>query len=61
MSVTTVPAYSAPIAYGAGEPLKTSLLMLSLEYGSVNLWLAYSLWAAAKAKAFRSESLAVSV
>jgi|SRR5579885_689092 len=60
MSVTTVLAYSAPIAYGAREPLKTSLLMLSLEYGPVYLWLAYSLWAAAKAKAFRSQSLAVS-
>lgn len=41
MSVTTVLAYTSPIAYGAGEPIKNSLLMLSLEYGPVFLWLAY--------------------
>ena len=34
-------AYTPPITYGAGEPLKDSLLMLSLEYGPVYLWLAY--------------------
>jgi hypothetical protein len=50
MSVTTVLAYSAPIAYGAGEPLKNSLLMLSLEYSPVYVWLAYHCWAARRAK-----------
>jgi hypothetical protein len=44
MSVTTVLAYSPPIAYGAGEPLKNSLLMLSLEYGAVYGWLVYDWW-----------------
>jgi alpha-1,6-mannosyltransferase len=42
MSVTTVLGYTPPIAYGAGN----SLLMLSLEYGPVYLWLAYYCWAA---------------
>src|SRR6266852_6175952 len=46
MSVTSVLAYTPAIAYGAGEPLKNSLLMLSLEYGPVYLWLAYYGWAA---------------
>jgi hypothetical protein len=46
MSVTSVLAYTPAIAYGAGEPLKNSLLMLSLEYGPVYLWLAYYCWAA---------------
>jgi alpha-1,6-mannosyltransferase len=41
MSVTSVLAYTPAIAYGAGEPLQNSLLMLSLEYGPVYLWLAY--------------------
>jgi hypothetical protein len=50
MSVTTVLAYSPPIAYGAGEPLKNSFLMLSLEYGPVYLWLAYSCCKARRAK-----------
>jgi alpha-1,6-mannosyltransferase len=44
MSVTSVLAYSAPVAYGAGEPFRNSVLMLSLEYGPVYLWLAYYLW-----------------
>ena len=48
MSVTSVLAYTPAIAYGAGEPLKNSLLMLSLEYGPVYLWLAYYCWAARK-------------
>jgi hypothetical protein len=43
-------AYTPPIAYGAGEPLKNSLLMLSLEYGPVYLWLAYYCWAARRTK-----------
>ncbi len=50
MSVTSVLAYTPAIAYGAGEPLKNSLLMLSLEYGPVYLWLAYYCWAARRAK-----------
>jgi hypothetical protein len=50
MSVTTVLAYSPPIAYGADEPLKNSLLMLSLEYGPVYLWLAYYGWTTRKKK-----------
>ena len=46
MSVTSVLAYTPAITYGAGEPLKNSLLMLSLEYGPVYLWLAYYCWSA---------------
>jgi len=46
MSVTSVLAYTPAITFGAGEPLKNSLLMLSLEYGPVYLWLAYYCWAA---------------
>lgn len=52
MSVTSVLAYSAPIAYGAGEPLKNSLLLLSLEYCPVYVWLAYYGWAARRTKLF---------
>jgi alpha-1,6-mannosyltransferase len=50
MSVTSVLAYTPAIAYGAGEPLKNSLLMLSLEYGPVYLWLAYYCWATRRTK-----------
>jgi len=50
MSVTSVLAYTPAIAYGAGEPLRNSLLMLSLEYGPVYLWLAYYCWAARRTK-----------
>jgi alpha-1,6-mannosyltransferase len=50
MSVTSVLAYTPAIVYGAGEPLKNSLLMLSLEYGPVYLWLAYYCWAARRTK-----------
>jgi alpha-1,6-mannosyltransferase len=50
MSITAVLAYSPPIAYGADEPLKNSLLMLSLEYGPVYLWLAYYGWTTRKRK-----------
>jgi hypothetical protein len=46
MSVTSVLGYTPAISYGAGEPLKNSLLMLSLEYGPVYVWLAYYCWAA---------------
>jgi alpha-1,6-mannosyltransferase len=46
MSVTSVLGYTPAITFGAGEPLKNSLLMLSLEYGPVYLWLAYYCWAA---------------
>jgi len=42
MSVTSVLGYTPPIADGVGN----SLLMLSLEYGPVYLWLAYCCWAA---------------
>lgn len=50
MSVTSVLAYTPAINYGAGEPLKNSLLMLTLEYGPVYLWLAYYWWAERKTK-----------
>jgi alpha-1,6-mannosyltransferase len=50
MSVTSVLGYTPAITYGAGEPLKNSLLMLALEYGPVYLWLAYYCWAARKTK-----------
>lgn len=50
MSVTSVLAYTPAITYGAGEPLKNSLLMSSLEYGPVYIWLAYYCWAAHRAK-----------
>ena len=50
MSVTSVLAYTPAITYGAGEPLKNSLLMLSLEYGPVYLWLTYYCWAARRTK-----------
>jgi alpha-1,6-mannosyltransferase len=50
MSVTSVLAYTPAIASGAGEPLKSSLLMLSLEYGPVYLWLAYNCWEAHRTK-----------
>jgi hypothetical protein len=50
MSVTSVLAYTPAITYGAGEPLKDSLLMSTLEYGPVYLWLAYYWWAAHKTK-----------
>jgi hypothetical protein len=46
MSVTSVLAYTPAIVFGAGEPLKSSLLMLTLEYGPVFVWLAYYGWAA---------------
>jgi len=46
MSVTSVLGYTPAISYGAGEPLRNSLLMLSLEYGPVYVWLAYYCWAA---------------
>jgi len=50
MTVTSILAYTPAIVYGAGEPLKNSLLMLSLEYGPVYLWLAYYCWAARRMK-----------
>jgi len=50
MSVTSVLAYTPAITYGAGEPLRNSLLMLSLEYGPVYLWLAYYCWPARRTK-----------
>jgi alpha-1,6-mannosyltransferase len=50
MSVTSVLAYTPAIAYGADKPLQHSLLMLSLEYGAVYLWLAYDCWAARRTK-----------
>ena len=48
MSVTSVLGFTPAISYGAGEPLKNSLLMLSLEYGPVYVWLVYYCWAARK-------------
>src|SRR5215469_885490 len=50
MSVTSVLGYTPAINYGAGEPLTNSLLMLSLEYGPVYLWLAYYCWAASRTR-----------
>ena len=50
MSITSVLAYTPVVTYGAGEPLKNSILILSLEYGPVYLWLAYYCWAARKTK-----------
>jgi hypothetical protein len=50
MTVTSVLAYTPAITYGAGEPLGNSLLMLSLEYGPVYLWLVYDCWAARRSK-----------
>jgi len=60
MSVTTVLAYSPPIAYGAGEPLKNSLLMLSLEYGAVYIWLVYDFWAGWKKKSSSTQEVELS-
>jgi hypothetical protein len=57
MSVTTVLAYTPAIAYGAGEPLKNFLLMLSLEYGPVYPWLACYGWTALKTKMFQDRVL----
>jgi alpha-1,6-mannosyltransferase len=50
MSITSVLAYTPAIAFGAEEPLKQSLLMLSLEYGPVYLWLAYNFWTTCRRK-----------
>ena len=50
MSITSVLAYTPAIAFGAEEPLKQSLLMLSLEYGPVYLWLAYNFWTMCRRK-----------
>jgi hypothetical protein len=59
MSVTSVLAYTPAITYGAGEPLRNSLPMLSLEYGPVYLWLAYYCWAARRTKLSPSPQEAV--
>jgi len=58
MSVTCVLAYTPAIAFGADEPLKNSLLMLSLEYAPVYLWLAYYCWVARTTKLSPSPSAA---
>lgn len=58
MSVTTVLAYVPAIAYGAGEPLRGSLLFLALEYGPVYLWLAYYCWSARRPKRFQDPLVA---
>jgi len=55
VSVTNILAYTPAIAYGTGQPLKNSLLMLSLEYGPVYLWLAYYGWATLKPKMFQNQ------
>jgi hypothetical protein len=61
MSVTCVLGYTPVISEGAGRPIKNSLLMLSLEYGPVYLWLAYCGWVAIRKKlavaSLRSDSL----
>ena len=44
------PGYTPQIADGAWDPLKNSLLMLSLEYGPVYIWLAYQVWQAYEKK-----------
>jgi alpha-1,6-mannosyltransferase len=59
MSVTSVLGYTPAITFGAGEPLKNSLLMLSLEYGPVYFWLTYYCWAARKTKLSPSPQEAV--
>jgi alpha-1,6-mannosyltransferase len=56
MSVTSVLGYTPPIADGAGS----SLLMLSLEYGPVYLWLAYYCWAARKKRSVDVQEIAIS-
>lgn len=55
MSVTSVLGYTPAITFGAGEPLQNSLLMLSLEYGPVYLWLVYYCWAARTTKLFQDQ------
>lgn len=55
MTVTSVLAYTPSIADGAWEPLKNSLLMLSLEYGPVYLWLGYNLWIVLRRKPYVSQ------
>lgn len=50
MGVTSILAYTPQIADGAWDPLKNSLLMLSLEYGPVYIWLAYQVWQAYEKK-----------
>ena len=58
MSVTSLLAYTPAIAYGADDPLKKSLLMLSLEYAPVYIWLAHSCWTARlSANPFRASQL----
>lgn len=46
MSISSILAYTPAIAYGADSPLEHSLLMLSLEYVPVYVWLGYFAWAA---------------
>jgi alpha-1,6-mannosyltransferase len=56
MSVTSVLGYAHPIADGAGNPL----LMLSLEYGPVYLWLAYACWTERKRRSTGGQEMGVS-
>jgi alpha-1,6-mannosyltransferase len=59
MSVTSILGYTPPIADGAGEPFTNSLLMLSLEYGPVYLWLVYYCWAARKRRSAGTEDVEI--
>jgi hypothetical protein len=56
MSVTSVLGYTPPLADGSGN----SVLMLSLEYGPVYLWLAYYCWAARKRRSADVEEIGIS-
>ncbi len=56
MSVTSVLGYTPPIADGSGN----SLLMLSLEYSPVYLWLAYYCWAARKRRSADVQEIGIS-
>jgi hypothetical protein len=56
MSVTSVLGYTPPLADGSGN----SLVMLSLEYAPVYLWLAYYCWAAPKRRSADVQEIAIS-
>ena|SRR5215469_6479497 len=56
MSVTSVLGYTPPLADGSGN----SLLMLSLEYAPVYLWLAYYCWAVPKRRSADVQEIGIS-